>query len=185
MEIEGDVLAKSFWARIEAKIRSKDDTTWGFHASGLTEIRLGMLYANQQVTHCAVECTLPLAGVSIVLSARYDAGQDGLQFEGHTDPATPIPIGEVIGDIANLFPVQITVPEAIKNFTIEVLKVSFNTQSKDFTFNCDGHLKIEGSKEIKGVVAIDLKHRPDRSLSTHFSGQMTIVITVCTRFRLN
>jgi hypothetical protein len=35
-------------------------------------------------------------------------------------------------------------------------------------------LKIEESKEIKGRVAIDLKHRPDGSLATHFSGQITI-----------
>ena len=172
MEIEGNVLEKSFWAEIQAKIGKKDDTTWGFDASGLTGIRLGMVYAHQQMTHCAVECTLPLAGVALVLSAQYDAGQDGLQFDGRT--TTAIDITSVIRDLGRLFDIQgPEVPAILQSFKIEALHVSFNTQSKDFTCTCDGNLTIEKTA-IKGTVTLDLTHRQDGSVSTHFSGQITL-----------
>jgi hypothetical protein len=172
MEIEGNVLEKSFWAEIQADIGKKDDKTWGFDASGLTGIRLGMVYAHQQVTHCAVECTLPLAGVGLVLSAQYEAGQDGLQFDGRT--TTAIKITSVIKDLGRLFGIPSPeVPAILESFTIEALHVSFNTQSKDFTCTCDGNLTIEKTA-IKGTVEIDLKHQQDGSFSTHFSGQITL-----------
>lgn len=173
MEIEGSVLEKSFWAQIQAEIGTKDDKTWGFAASGLTEIRIGMVYANQQVTHCAVACTLPLAGVNIVLSAQYDAGQDGLQFDGRTDPATPIHIDRMLADLERLFGIPHTKPSALEHFTIAALKVSFNTQSKNFTFTCDGDLTI-AQTAIKGTVTLALTHRQDGSFATHFSGQITL-----------
>ncbi|HEY5777827.1 MAG TPA: hypothetical protein VIT00_03770, partial [Terrimicrobiaceae bacterium] len=174
MEIEGNVLEKSFWARIEAEIgdKNKNDKTWGFSASGLKEIRLGMVYAQQQMTHCTVECTLSLAGVGLVLSAQYDAGQDGLQFDGRT--ATAIDITSVIQDLGRLFGIPSPeVPAILKSFKIEALHVSFNTQSKDFTCTCDGDLTIEKTA-IKGTVTLDLTHRQDGSVSTHFSGQITL-----------
>jgi hypothetical protein len=175
MELEGNFSEKRFSAEISAEIFDKKDHQWGISNSCLEEIRIGMAYANQQVTGCAVEGRLKLGEVSIYISAQYDAGQDGLQFEGRVDPQTPIRIDKVIADLGKLFETPLSpVPPAIESFTIEALKVSFNTQSKDFTFNCDGHLKIEGGREIKGMVAIDLKHREDGSLSTRFSGQITI-----------
>jgi hypothetical protein len=173
MQIKGSVLEESFWARIEATIGNESDMTWGFHASRFKEIRLRTVYANQQVTYCGVECTLSLAGIGLVLSGLYDAGQDGLQFDGSTDPETPILIGQVIDDLHDLFGIPTAVPPAIETFTIESLKLSFNTHSKDFTFICDGSLQIE-AKNIKGSVTFDLKHRQDGSFSTHFSGQVTI-----------
>ena len=45
MEIEGNVLEQSFAAVIEAEIGKKDDKTWEFPDSGLTGIRLGLIYA--------------------------------------------------------------------------------------------------------------------------------------------
>jgi hypothetical protein len=175
MEVEGNFPDKSFSAEISAEILDQKANTWGISNSCLEEIRIGMAYANQQVTGCAVEGKLKLGEISIYISAQHDAGQDGLQFAGRVDPQTPIRIDKVIADLGKLFGTPLsTVPPAIESFTIEALKVSFNTQSKDFTFNCDGHLKIEESREIKGVVAIDVKHREDGSLATHFSGQMTI-----------
>jgi hypothetical protein len=175
MEVEGNFSNKSFSADISAEILDKKGKKWGISNSCLEEIRIGMAYANQQMTGCAVECRLKLGEVSICISAEHDAGQDGLQFEGAVDAQTPIRIDKVITDLGKLFGTPLsTVPPAIESFTIEALKVSFNTQSKDFTFNCDGHLKIEGGSEIRGTVAIDVKHRQDGSLSTHFSGQLTI-----------
>jgi hypothetical protein len=173
MQIEGSVLQESFWARIEATIGNDNDTTWGFRASRFKEIRLGMLYADQQMTHCGVECTLSLAGVGIVLSGLYDAGRDGLQFDGSTDPATPIDIKGLLADLKELSLISDTVPSAIESFKIKSLKLSFNTHSKDFSFICDGSLQIE-AKNIKGSITLDLKHRQDGSFSTHFSGQITI-----------
>jgi hypothetical protein len=175
MEVEGNFSDKSFSADISAEILNKKGNTWGISHSCLEEIRIGMAYANQQVTGCAVEGKLKLGEVSVYISARHDAGQDGLQFAGRVDPQTSIRIDKVIADLGTLFGTPLSpVPPAIESFTIEALKVSFNTQSKDFTLNCDGHLKIEESREIKGMVAIDVKHRPDGSLATHFSGRMTI-----------
>jgi hypothetical protein len=139
MEVEGNFSDKSFSADISAEILNKKGNTWGISSSCLEEIRIGMAYANQQVTGCAVEGKLKLGEVSVYISAQHDAGQDGLQFAGRVDPQTPIRIDKVIADLGKLFETPLSpVPPAIESFTIEALKVSFNTQSKDFTLNCDG-----------------------------------------------
>jgi hypothetical protein len=172
MEIEGNVREKTFAAVIEAEIGKQDDKTWGFAASGLIGLRLGMVYANQQMTRGSVECTLTLAGVGLVIAAQYDAGQDGLQFDGRT--TTAIDIASLMQDLGRLFGIpNPEVPTILHSFKIEALQVSFNTQSKDFTCTCDGSLTIEKTA-IKGTVTLDLKHQQDRSLSTHFSGQITL-----------
>ena len=173
MEIEGSVLQKSFWARIEATIGNDNDTTWGFRASRFKEIRLGMLYADQQMTHCGVECTLSLAGVGIVLLGLYDAGQDGLQFNGGIDPETPINIRELVRDLHDLFAIPATIPSAIETFTIESLTLSFNTHSKDFSFTCDGTLTVN-TTPIAGTITIDLRHQSDGKVTAGFAGVLTI-----------
>ena len=109
--------------------------------------------------------------VSVTLD---DAPESGWQMEGRANLETLSPLSDLVEQLSQSIKTPVRLPQAIASFHITELAISFNTKSKDFTFNCDGHLKIEGSKEIKGVVAIDLKHRPDGSLSTHFSGQMTI-----------
>jgi hypothetical protein len=175
MEIEGNFRDKSFSANIRADIlpTEKNGNKWGISNSRLEEIWIRMAYAHRQVTGCAVKCKLKLAGVFIYISAEHDAGLDGLQFEGRIVSQT-LGIAEVIDDLNKLFGIPDEVPSAIKEFTIKALKVSFNTHSKDFTFTCDGDLKIEGGNEMKGTITIDLKHRQDGSFSTHFSGQITI-----------
>jgi hypothetical protein len=173
MAVQGGVLEKTFSVEIRAIISDEDDKKWVIPGSRLNqeEIRLWMDYANQQVARCIVECSFQLAGVGIGLSAQYHAGQDGLQFKGRTDAPHSISIREVIGDAAKLFGIPKTVPSAIEKFTIKALDVSFNTHSKDFTFICDGKIEDMG---VEGTVTLDLKHRPDGSFGTHFSGQITL-----------
>ena len=176
MEIAGNIRDKTFTATLEAKVRQENeaDQPWGFKNAGLTGVSLGMEWAQGGMTRCAAGCTLKLgekSKVNVLISAEHTVGENGLQFEGRTDLATPIPIGKVVEDIAALFGIaNFGEPKSLKDFTLDALSVSFNTGTQDFEFKCNGKLKLK-EKEIAGTISLVRKEG-----SWEFGGRILLIL---------
>lgn len=98
----------------------------------------------------------------------------GWQFEGSTGQGQNIPIGNLITWLGEKFGATLP-PPAIKKFTIENLKISFNTQSKDFAFTCQGNITFpEANIDVEGVITIAIKNQQDGSFAKHFGGVLII-----------
>ena len=119
-----------------------------------------------------LEVTLTLAGVPVHLQAEKAAAADGgWQFAGSTDTGQPIPVGDLVDDLAQQFGAA-ELPAAIEGLTLENLHVTYDSQSKDFTISGAGKLPVEGT-EADFVLAVAIDHQAG-AYTTHFSGQLTV-----------
>lgn len=117
---------------------------------------------------------LELAEVELYASAEYLELGGGWEFYSGTESNQGIPIGELLNTLVQLFG-PTTLPTAIVNSTIKRYYVSFNTQSKDFTFTCVGTVPLpEAKTEIEGTIVIEMKHQQDGSFTKLFGGTLLI-----------
>jgi hypothetical protein len=185
MEVYGNFLSKSF----SAEIALSKDSKWEFSIAGrqfgIQIKKMLMAYDNQLVSY-AMDASLVLAGVEVLLSAQYkktltqpSAGEaavaaGGWKFAGSTDEGQKIKISEVLKWVVEQFGDTPQLPEAIEGFTVDKLKLSFETESQDFFFTCEGEVILPGQNSpIQGIVTIDIKHQ-DNSYSKRFGGSLII-----------
>ena len=111
--------------------------------------------------------SLEVVGVTLNLKASLNETPDnGWRFTGDTGTSS-IPIGKLIQELAGIFGGDITLPPALTGFSIENLKVTFNTSNKDFTFTCT--LKDTEFPNLDLVLDIELLHK-EGSYTNKFSG---------------
>lgn len=132
------------------------------------------LEKDEDGTFVTVDSTLEIAGVDVVLMATNAGGGEkaGWTFSGETLPGHDIPIGEVIADIATKFGgLEMQVPDSIEHLVIHQIGMTFNTGTKDFSFDCSAAFPI-GAKEIDAVIKIDLTHQGDGVFEHKFAGAL-------------
>jgi hypothetical protein len=146
-------------------------------ASGLALEGIGVGLAYQRVGEIAeisgyLRALFGLSNIDITIAAEYGNDSQGWQFEGSTGQDQPIPIGDLIDDLTTKFG-NVRPPAAVSNLIFENLKVSFNTQTKDFTFN--GEAKFPAANtEVDITLAVDLTHQADGAFNNKFAGHLTI-----------
>lgn len=94
---------------------------------------------------------LKIASVEIFLMAGY-AGA-GWQFDGGTQPETPIEIGEFMAALAAKLGASKKV-DFLKNLKLKYVRASFNTESKNFTFECETTYALDSGKEADLTVSL-------------------------------
>ena len=119
---------------------------------------------------CEILAEFTIAGVTLTLEADYD-NDGGWQFEGSTGYGQAIPIGSLIKDLGHKFG-EVSLPASLEGLTLQNLRISFNTKTKDFTFICESKLPID-DKELDIIVNIDLKHKESESFTNSFRGHIT------------
>jgi hypothetical protein len=139
----------------------------------IDNINFFIAYQFQALSEVKLSSTLFLSNIQaeLFLLADYQK-ESGWQFEGRTYPGQAIPIGTLIKDLVTLFD-DVTLPSAIEELTIQNLGISFNTKTKNFTFNCESKFPID-SQEVDVTVNINIIQQLDGSYKKHFDGHITI-----------
>jgi hypothetical protein len=116
--------------------------------------------------------SVTIAGIIMRLKAEKAATvAGGWKFEGSSGEGQKLPIGTLVGWMGKVFG-EVTLPSALEQFTIENLAVSFNTQSRDFTFTCEGKLPLIADKPpIEAKVTIDIDNQRN---DKRFGGQLIV-----------
>lgn len=121
------------------------------------------------------EAAIKILDIEISLTANSLEGEsNSWNFTGKTGEGQNIPIGNLITDIAAKFGLaDQDIPEPIQSLIIKDLSVSFNTQSKDFTFAGTGELQING---VTTIIHLDINivHRQDGTFTKHYAGQLVL-----------
>ncbi|TBR61685.1 hypothetical protein B4U84_13150 [Westiellopsis prolifica IICB1] len=115
---------------------------------------------------------LELAGVELYTSAEYLEIGGGWEFYSSTEDNKEMPIGELIEKLVQLFG-EVTLPTALVELKIINFHVSFNTNSKNFTFTCKSKFPID-TQEVDITVNINIIQQQDGSYKKHFDGYITI-----------
>ena len=119
---------------------------------------------------------LPIDGaeniVVVTLTANLPSAPDGgWDFSGSTGKGQKIPIGSLVKLLAGMCG-DFALPAPVEKFTIENLKVSFNTKTGNFTFGCLGKLPLlEGRPPIEAEVDIVIDQEKSEK---RFGGRLTI-----------
>ena len=88
---------------------------------------------------------MTIAGAILWLSAeKAAAATGGWKFQGRSAEGEKIQIGKIVEWVASRFG-EARLPEAIEGFTVDKLQVSFESESKDFFFTCEGEVTLPGS----------------------------------------
>lgn len=122
----------------------------------------------------SIQGYLQLAGAYVYLNSNYSKNNSssGWYFQGSTEDGQEILIGDLIKDITHLFG-DVTLPSAIEGLTIQKLGISFNTNSKNFTFTCESKFPIN-NQQVDITVDINIIQQLDGSYKKHFDGHITI-----------
>jgi hypothetical protein len=113
--------------------------------------------------------TIKFAETPVSVLAKCPGASEGWVFEGRVEH---LEVGDLVNELADRFSVQL--PAFIRSFTIDLLDLSFETDTGDFTFTCDGQFKA-GGKSIEAQLIINLSHEEDRIRSA-FKGYLTVEI---------
>ena len=193
MEVYGNVLRKSFSAEIALDEKSKCAFSIAGRPFGFLIKNMVMAYDHQRVSF-AMDGSLVVAGVNVLLSAQYKsavirqaAGKaasaaGGWKFEGSSEEGQKLKITEVVKWVGEQFGPTPQLPEALEGFTMDRLKLSFDSERQDFFFTCEGEVSLLGqdSPRVRGIVTIDIKHQVDirdqdkPNYTKLFGGSLTI-----------
>lgn len=118
---------------------------------------------------------LTIADVDLTMVANHVSADSGWDFAGSTGTGQQIPIGSLIDFLVKKFG-AISPPTEISNLTIENLRLTFNTRSKDFTFSGETQLPIgaDPQQTVDAIIVIEIRHQTDGSFSKRFSGQFEV-----------
>ncbi len=119
-----------------------------------------------------VEGIFALAGAELDIIASHPEVGAGWQFDGSTGYGQKIPIGTIISNLATTFGVDDKIPSPIASLTVENLRLFFDTESRDFSFTCEGKFQIEG-KEVTILATVILTYDNGRYVK-RFGGEITI-----------
>jgi hypothetical protein len=97
-----------------------------------------------------------------VIASHPETGA-GWQFDGSTGPGQRLPIGKLVESLAGLFGEDIKekLPKAVADLVIENLHVSFNTESKNFTYACESRFPVDANANVTLMVTIVLTSNKD------------------------
>lgn len=130
---------------------------------------------------CEIAAEFAIAGIALNLEADYDG--DAWQFNGSTGEGQAIPIGPaaqptedgqptLAEDLGNIFG-NVPLPPAIEDLTIQNLAVSFNSETKDFTFTAASQFLVDG-QAVDITVIIEITRQEDESFHKQFGGYITV-----------
>lgn len=130
---------------------------------------------------CEIAAEFAIAGIALNLEADYDG--DAWQFNGSTGQGQAIPIGPaaqqtedgqptLAEDLGNIFG-EVPLPAAIEDLTIQNLAISFNSETKDFTFTAESQFLLDG-QAVDITVTIDITRQADNSFLKQFGGYITV-----------
>ncbi|MGR3276235.1 DUF6603 domain-containing protein [Acaryochloris marina NIES-2412] len=130
---------------------------------------------------CEIAAEFAIAGIALNLEADYDG--DAWQFNGSTGEGQAIPIGPaaqptedgqptLAEDLGNIFG-DVPLPSAIEDLTIQNLAVSFNSETKDFTFTAASQFLVDG-QAVDITVIIEITRQDDNSFRKQFGGYITV-----------
>jgi hypothetical protein len=184
MEVYGNFLSKSFSAEVAVDENSKCALSIGVGSFGFQIKDMRMAYDNQLVSY-AMDGSLVVAGFEVLLSAQYkttvilpSAGKaavaaGGWKFEGSSVEGQKIKIGKIVHWVGEQFGGTPQLPEAIEGFTVDKLRLSFESESQDFFFTCEGEVSLLG-EPVRGIVTIDIKHQDKSNYTKLFGGSLII-----------
>ncbi|PLK44535.1 DUF6603 domain-containing protein [Emticicia sp. TH156] len=90
-----------------------------------------------------------VGSATVLLSAVYKEGE-GVDMTGEVDN---LPIGELIAELLDTFGIT-WYPKFISEITLKKLKVTYNTSSGDFTFDCIGHIPMADNPGVDIEVSL-------------------------------
>lgn len=115
--------------------------------------------------------TFSVAGVDVLLSARYQGAARGWIFEGSTGPGQALGIGELVAELAERFG-DIALPSAVSDLVVENLTVTIDTGRRVFTFSCAGKFRADDT-EVDIRVLLTVTNVND-AYTKLFDGKLTI-----------
>lgn len=118
-----------------------------------------------------VMLSFEIKDIPIVLRAALGDAEGGWQFEGSLGAGHSLSLSELITDLTSKFG-TITLPSALDDFSISDIDISYNTQTKDFSFSIQGHLTRPF--EADATIIINLKKKASGDYEKYFSGALTI-----------
>src|SRR2546421_594228 len=134
------------------------------------EIRLAVEQQQGEGTSTYFEGTFRFANYGFTVKADPPGPGEGWAFSGNTPQDEPLPVGDLLADIAYYFNVEL--PDFVYDITLENLALSFNTATKDFSFTCEGKFPA-GENEVDIVVNIKLTHAGGK-FTKELSGKLTV-----------
>ena len=115
--------------------------------------------------------TLSVGSLDIYVSANHPSPGQGWILEGHLPyTGSGINLTSLAADL--LEPFNATLPQSVPDVTLNNIAVSFDTQTKDFNFTCDGRFQVD-DKEVGAAIVIDLKHN-NGNYTASFGGHLDI-----------
>lgn len=165
---------------LEANLSERKLESFGFSLT-TAEISLGSFQVSDAVVDVDIEygesTTIDLAGgfelgdISFDLTGKYQ-NTGGWLITGEAGMQTPIAIGELLQHLATDFGIPATVPAVLAGLMLSNIKLSFNTETKDFRFSFTTIFPF-GNKELQAIIHIDALHN-DEMYTRNFSGVLQI-----------
>ncbi len=155
----------------EAAIEIKDD--WPIIANLTLSPMSFAIRAQDGSVSGSLTAQFNLDELKFFVRAVYPDGGGGWQFLGGSLTNEPIPIAHLVQKLATQFDVTSDFPKALDDLSIETLLVSYNTKTKDFSFDCETRFPL-GDDERDLVIHIDIQHQGSDTFTKTFSGKLTI-----------
>lgn len=115
---------------------------------------------------------LKLAGTDIFLLANHSE-TGGWQLHGEAGVTHPIPLGNLVSELATKFGLEMPVPASFQSLELKNLTTSINTHSKDFSFSGEADFTLKGHP-LQLEPTVNITHQQDGSVARHFTGKLTI-----------
>jgi len=152
-------------------IHTRFEDLWQFQVGdkvlALESVELSLTKSSQGVSGSLIGF-MSFAATRFFIKAEPPAPDQGWQLEAM---AGPIDLGNLVNDLGHYFGAAQL--DTLNGLTTDILKLSFNTQSKDFSFECDGELLL-GQPKLEAKINIDIKRQTDNTFDKSFSGKLTL-----------
>ncbi len=151
-----------------------DLSVWDMHVGGQTlaldQLSVACKRESSQISG-EFTAVVTIGGARLYVSAGVPTPGQGFAFSGGTwDDEQEINLTAVGKDLLRLFGVPL--PPALPDVILNQLNVTFNTQSKNFTFTAKGSFNVS-DRPVGIWLDIALTHR-DGAYTGHFAGKVTI-----------
>ena len=104
----------------------------------------------------SVHTTFSIGKTKVLLSADYSSG-DGITMEGKVNN---LPIEDFVSALEHQFNIS-DIPDFIKNITIVSASITYNTKSKNFTFDLDATTELANQDQIEMKLTVGAIHNND------------------------
>lgn len=114
-------------------------------------------------------------------SLHLNLSSTGWQLDGSLeDSKEGVPLSDMLSkltDEVQLFP-QVEPPPALNYVTLYRFALSYDKQSKDFAFTCEGKFKLsESIPWLDIALTVEVKHQVEGPAKKHFSGRLAIPLS--------